>query len=53
MAWPEQLVIELKYEGQEDAITLRGNAFDRFDPDNTGAIWKLLKKLREDLTGRN
>lgn len=53
VGWPEQLVIELKYEGREDVITLRGNAFDPFDPDNVGAIWKLLKKLREDLTGRN
>ena len=53
IAWPEHLVIELKYEGREDVITLGGNAFDPFEPDNIGAIWKLLKKLREDLTGKN
>jgi hypothetical protein len=53
IAWPEHLLIELKYEGREDAITLRGNAFDPFAQDNIGAIWKLLTKLREDLVGRN
>jgi len=53
VGWPEQLVIELKYEGREDAITLRGNAFDPFAQDNIGAVWTLLTKLREDLAGRN
>jgi hypothetical protein len=53
VGWPEQLVIELKYEGRADLITLRGNAFDPFAQDNIGTIWKLLEKLGEDLAGRN
>jgi hypothetical protein len=51
VGWPEQLVIQLKYEGRQDAITLQGNAFDRFEQGNVGAIWKLLKQLPKDLAG--
>jgi len=49
LAWPEQLTLELTYDGQEDVITLSGNAFDRFEPGDVGAIWTLLKQLRGDL----
>jgi hypothetical protein len=53
LGWPEQLTIELRYEGREDVITLRGNAFDRFEPGNVGAIWTLLRQLRGDLVAKS
>lgn len=53
LGWPEHLTIELRYEGREDVITLRGNAFDRFEPGNVGAIWTLLRQLRGDLVAKS
>lgn len=52
VGWPEQLVIELKYEHQAESVVLAGHAHDPFNPGNVGAIWTLLHSLRADLAGR-
>jgi len=51
LAWPQSLVIFVKYRGLDEPLELRGAALEQNDPARVGPIWKLLGELRADITG--
>lgn len=53
LAWPESLVIEVKYRGLVEPLELWGSAFRQNDPNQIGPIWRLLGELRADLARRD
>lgn len=53
LAWPQSLVILVKYRGLDEPLELRGPALVQHDPARIGPIWRLLGELRSDLAGLN
>lgn len=51
-AWPESLVMEVRYRGLVEPLELWGSALKQNDPKQIGPIWRLLGELRSDLTRR-
>jgi len=53
LAWPQSLVILVKYRGLDEPLELRGPALVQHGPARIGPIWRLLGELRSDFAGLN
>jgi len=49
VAWPESMVIRVKYRGMGKTLELRGAAYVQHDTARTGPIWTLLGEFKSDL----